>query len=287
MKISELFLSGKPTLSFEVFPPKTSDKYESVREATEAIAALHPSFMSVTCGAGGSTQGFTVGIAKNIQEKYNVTTIAHLTCVSSSADTIHDRLCETRDAGIENILALRGDIPTYEGAHIETDYRHASDLAAAIGRFGGFCVGGACYPDGHPESVSLDADTRHLKLKVDAGCKFLTTQMFFDNDSFYAFVDRAVKYGINVPILAGIMPVTSVSQLGRIRGLSGSALPDKLMKMVARFEDNPTAMKQAGIAFATEQAFELYSNGVSGVHFYTMSKPEIAARLQNNLLGVV
>lgn len=287
MKLTELFASGKPTLSFEVFPPKTSDKYESVRQATEMIAALRPSFMSVTCGAGGSTQGFTVSIARNIQEKTGVITLAHLTCVSSSREGIRKNLLDMRDAGIDNILALRGDLPTYEGARVETDFPHASDLTAVIKSSGDFCVGGACYPEGHPESISLDADMRNLRRKIDAGCDFLTTQMFFDNNIFYDFLDRLAKQGISVPVNAGIMPVTSVAQIGRIRGLSGSTLPPRLLRLAERFEHNPLAMKQAGIAFATEQAFELYSNGVQGVHFYTMNKPEVAAKLQENLSGVV
>ncbi len=287
MKLTDKSFCSKPTLSFEVFPPKTSDKYQSVKAATEEIAALRPSFMSVTCGAGGSTQGFTVSIAGNIQQKYGVITLAHLTCVSSGREKIHTALRDMKQAGIENILALRGDIPTYEGAVIETDFPHACDLIEEIKKFGDFCVGGACYPEGHPESVSREADLRNLKRKVDAGCDFLTTQMFFDNDIFYGFLDRAAALGIDVPVNAGIMPITNAAQVGRIRALSGSTLPQRLLKLIEKFENNPAALKQAGIAYATEQAFELYSNGVKGVHIYTMNKPDVAERIQENLYGVI
>lgn len=287
MKLSDIFATGKSTLSFEVFPPKTSDKYESVKQATEAIAALRPSFMSVTCGAGGSNRGFTVDIARNIQDKYRVITLAHLTCVATPRDGIDQSLESMAESGIHNILALRGDMPTYEGARVERDFAHASDLAAHISAHGGFCIGGACYPEGHPESISPEADLRNLRIKVEAGCEFLTTQMFFDNDSFYRFRERTEAEGISVPLIAGIMPLTGISQLGRIRALSGVPLPRKLLRIAERFEDNPLALRQAGIAYATEQAFELYSNGTRGVHIYTMNKPEVAEKIQNNLSGVI
>ncbi len=287
MKLTELFARGRTTLSFEVFPPKTSDKYDSVKEATEAIAKLSPAFMSVTCGAGGSTEGFTVSIAKNIQDKFGVMPLVHLTCVSSSKENIRESLAKIKEAGIKNILALRGDMPAYEGAVIHRDFIHASDLVAEIKRFGDFCVGGACYPEGHPESPNLDDDIENLMKKVDAGCDFLTTQMFFDNNIFYSFLEKLEKKGINVPVNPGIMPITNAKQIKRIFDLSGKTLPRRFAKIVEKFGEDPESMKQAGIVYATEQVIDLYASGIKNVHIYTMNKPDVAARVMDNISAII
>ena len=286
MKITDIITGKKPCLSFEVFPPKTSDKFESVSSATKAIAALKPGFMSVTYGAGGGTSKYTADIAQNIQEEYGVTSIAHLTCVSSTREEIGERLSDLRSRGIENILALRGDIPA--GLDMSSlQYSHASELIKDIRAFGGFTIGGACYPEGHPESKNSREDVDFLKRKVEAGCEFLTTQMFFDNNIFYNFLYRVREAGINVPVIAGIMPVTAAAQIKRICSISGTALPQRFVRIVDRFGDDPAAMLQAGVAFATEQIIDLIANGVNAVHIYSMNKPQVAAMIKANLSDIL
>ena len=286
MKIIDIIKSEKPTLSMEVFPPKTTDTFESVKSATEAIAALKPDFMSVTYGAGGGTSQFTADIAGNIQDKYDVPVLAHLTCVSSSKEQIHKQLELLRSKGIENILALRGDIP--DGMSREhLDYSFANELTKEIKEFGGFCIGGACYPESHPESENSFDDLKRLKEKVDAGCEFLTTQMFFDNNLLYNFIYRARNAGIDVPVVAGIMPVTNPKSIKRICRISGSALPQRFVRIVDRYGDNPEAMKQAGIAYATEQIIDLYANGVKAVHVYSMNKPDVAQKIMENVSAII
>ncbi|MDO4295232.1 MAG: methylenetetrahydrofolate reductase [NAD(P)H] [bacterium] len=280
MKIKDILAQGKPTLSFEVFPPKTEDKYESVEAAALAIAKLHPSFMSVTYGAGGGTSRYTVAIADEIQ-KQGVTPLAHLTCVSSTKEKVHQVLEELKEKNIENVLALRGDIPK-EGTTAH-DYRYASELIAEIREAGDFCIGAACYPEGHVESANKTEDILHLKEKVEAGCDFVTTQMFFDNNILYNYLYRIREKGITVPVIAGIMPVTNSSQIQRICQLSGTYLPTRFKAIVDRFGDNPAAMKQAGIAYATEQIIDLIANGVNGIHIYSMNKPDVAESIQKNL----
>ncbi len=285
MKITDVINSGKLSLSFEVFPPKTSDAFESVKTATEKIAKLKPSYMSVTYGAGGGTSEYTLKIAENLKN-HGVPALAHLSCVTSSKDEIHAKLTELREHGIENILALRGDIP--EDQHLlKTDYRYASELTEDIRAFGGFCVGGACYPESHPESESSFADIDNLRRKVEAGCEFLSTQMFFDNNIYYNFLYRLNNAGVNVPVVAGIMPVTNPKSIKRICRISGSALPQRFVRIVDRFGDDPEAMAQAGIAYATEQIIDLFANGVKAVHVYSMNKPEIAEKIKNNVSGII
>ena len=286
MKIIDIIKSEKPTLSMEVFPPKTTDNFEVVRIATEKIAAQSPDFMSVTYGAGGGTSRFTADIAGNIQDKYDVPVLAHLTCVSSSKEQIHAQLELLKSKGIENILALRGDMP--EGMEKEhLDYHFAAELIREIKEYGGFCIGGACYPESHPESATSFDDMKHLKEKVDAGCEFLTTQMFFDNNLLYNFIYRARNAGINVPVVAGIMPVTNPKSIKRICRISGSALPQRFVRIVDRYGDNPEAMKQAGIAYATEQIIDLYANGVRAVHVYSMNKPDVAQKIMENISAII
>ncbi len=289
MKIKDIFENGKSTLSFEVFPPKTSDVYDSVEAATTEIAKLSPDFMSVTYGAGGGTSDYTVKIASNIQKKCDVPTLAHLTCVSSEKADIIKQLTLLKENNIQNIMALRGDIPENADLSKKRDYNYASQLIEEIKNFDGnfFCIGGACYPEGHTESLSQKDDILHLKEKVDAGCDFLTTQMFFDNNILYKFLCKLRDVGINVPVVAGIMPVTNAKQIKRICKLSGTYLPGKFVNIVEAFGDDPDAMKQAGIAYATEQIIDLISNGVKNIHVYSMNKPDIALSIQNNLSQII
>ena len=280
MKIRDILAEGKPTLSFEVFPPKTEDKLDSVEAAALEIAALKPAFMSVTYGAGGGTSSYTADIASAIKDR-GVTPLAHLTCVSSTREKVHSVLQELKDRGIENVLALRGDIPA--DGRVEKDYHYASELIHEIKEAGDFCIGAACYPEGHVESVNKTADIRHLKEKVEAGCDFVTTQMFFDNNILYNYLYRIREQGITVPVVAGIMPVTNAAQIKRICAMSGTYLPSRFKAIVDRFGDNPAAMKQAGIAYATEQIIDLIANHVNGIHVYSMNKPDVAAQIKQSL----
>lgn len=284
MKITDIIKSKNAVLSFEVFPPKTDDKFESVAEAVDKIAALKPDFMSVTYGAGGGTSEYTVKISRHIKQ-LGVNSVAHLSCISSTRRDVQDKLLQLKEAGIENILALRGDIPKDFKGNLE--YSYASELVSEIKKFGGFCIGGACYPEGHPESETLYSDIQNLKRKVDAGCDYLTTQMFFDNDLFYSFLAKCYSAGITVPIIPGIMPITRVAQARRTIALSGSPLPAKFRRVLDRFGDNPDAMRQAGVAYATEQIIDLYANGIKAVHVYSMNKPEVAAAIRANLSSII
>lgn len=285
MKIKDILGQGKPTLSFEVFPPKTEDKYESVEKAAVEIAGLSPAFMSVTYGAGGGTSRYTVDIASMLSNTYQVPALAHLTCVSSTKSQVHQVLEELKERNLENVLALRGDIP--KDGVVETDYRYASQLIYEIKQTGDFCVGAACYPEGHVESVNKTADIGYLKEKVEAGCDFVTTQMFFDNNILYNYLYRIRERGITVPVVAGIMPVTNVAQIKRICQMSGTYLPARFKAILDRFGDNPAAMKQAGIAYATEQIIDLIANGVNGIHVYSMNKPDVAKRIMDSLSEIL
>ena len=283
MKIIDILKGEKPSLSFEVFPPKTDALFESVQNAITEISELKPSFMSVTYGAGGGT---TVAIAEGIQKKSGVTALAHLSCISSTKDLIRQKLQELKEKGIENILALRGDIP--EGMVVENpDYKYASDLTKEIRDFGGFCIGGACYPEGHPESENSREDILNLKKKVDAGCQFLTTQMFFDNNVLYNFMYKIREAGITVPIVAGIMPVTNGKQISRICRLSGTILPARFKAIVDKWGTDKEAMTQAGIAYATDQIIDLLANGINGIHVYSMNNPFVAREIQKNLKSLI
>ncbi len=285
MKIRDILAEGKPTLSFEVFPPKTADNYKSVEAAALEIAGIDPAFMSVTYGAGGGTSQYTVQIASTIQKAARVTPLAHLTCVSSTWQRVKEILAELKENQIENVLALRGDIP--EGGPVAHDYQYASQLIYDIKQSGDFCIGAACYPEGHVESVNKTQDILYLKEKVEAGCDFVTTQMFFDNNILYNYLYRIREKGITVPVIAGIMPVTNVKQINRICKMSGTYLPSRFKAIVDRFGDNPAAMKQAGIAYATEQIIDLIANGVNNIHVYSMNKPDVAVRIKESLSQIV
>lgn len=286
MKIIDIITGDKPSLSFEVFPPKTSDKFESIKSATEEIAKLNPSFMSVTYGAGGGTSDFTVSIADNLQKNFGVTSLAHLTCISSTKEKVHNQLEKLKANGIENIMALRGDIP--EGMSLEKlDYHYASELITEIAQTGDFCIGGACYPESHPESESSFEDVKHLKEKVECGCQFLTTQMFFDNNVLYNFMYRIREAGINVPVVAGIMPVTNAKSIKRICSMNNSLLPQRFVRIVDKYGYDSEKMKQAGIAYATQQIVDLYANGINAVHVYSMNKPDVAAEILRNVSELI
>lgn len=280
MFIRDIFNSKKPVLSFEIFPPKQESKVEEVEKAVKEMANLPIDYMSVTYGAGGSNSKNTARIASYMKDNLSVTSLAHLTCVANTKDDIENILNEYKSLGIENILALRGDKPRDYDGELFPGYSHASELAEAIKKHGCFCVGGACYPECHPDSPNIDVDIENLKNKVDSGVDFLVTQMFFDNNAFYNFRDKMIKKGINVPVTAGIMPLTNAGQIQRMAILSGGAsMPSKFMKMISRYEDNPAALKQAGIAYAVDQIIELVSNDIDGIHLYTMNKPETAEKI--------
>lgn len=290
MKIIERLNSKKLSLSFEVFPPKTDSNFDSVKTATEEIAVLNPSFMSVTYGAGGGTSNYTLDIAKNIEKTYGVPTLAHLTCVSSDKETVKKRIEDFKKSGISNIMALRGDLtPELEKSNRNGwDYRYAVDLIREIKDFDGdFCIGGACYPEVHPESENQKTDILHLKEKVDAGCDFLATQMFFDNNLLYNFMYKIREAGINVPIVAGIMPIVNQNQVERAIKLSGSFMPQRFKSLVDKFGDCPKAMKQAGIAYATDQIIDLFANNITNVHIYTMNRSDVALSIKNNLSDIL
>ena len=287
MKIRDLITQDKATLSFEVFPPKKDTDFADVEAAALGIAAFKPDYMSVTYGAGGSTKGHTIQLAQEIQEKYDVPTIAHLTCVCASKEGIKTALADMKNAGIENILALRGDIPKNYDGQVFAEFSHASELVELIKETGDFCVGGACYPEVHPDSANKHEDIIGLKKKVDAGCDYLTTQMFFDNNIFFNFMYRSREAGISVPIIPGIMPITRRVQVKNAVKLSGCNVPERFKSIVDAFGDTEAAMRQAGIAYATDQIIDLMANGVKHIHVYSMNKPEVAVGIQKNLSEIL
>ena len=287
MKISEILRENPITISMEVFPPKSDVRLESVRETVREISRLHPAFVSCTYGAGGGTSRYTVEIAQDIMDE-GVASMAHLTCISSTRDTVKDQIGRIRDAGIENILALRGDIPEGMDFPHPRYYEHAVQLVEEIRReYPQACIGGACYPEKHPDAPNKDEDILRIKEKVDAGCDFLTTQMFFNNSIYYNYLYRLREAGVKVPILAGIMPVTSRRQMERSIQLSGCVIPPELTALADRFGDSPAAMQQAGILYASHQIIDLIANGCGHIHVYTMNKPEVAAGILNNLKGIL
>ncbi len=290
MKIIDLLKNDTLSLSFEVFPPKTETSFESVKSATEEIAKLKPSFMSVTYGAGGGTSRYTLDIAENIDKLYGVPTLAHLTCVSSTKETVKSKINDIKSSGIKNVMALRGDIPE-ELKNTDRncwDYHYAAELIYELkSADSDFCIGAACYPEIHPESVNQTEDIKHLKEKVNAGADFLTTQMFFDNNLLYNFLYKIREAGITVPVIPGIMPITNANQVARAIKLSGSFMPQRFKSLVDKFGKDANAMKQAGIAYATDQIIDLYANGITNVHIYSMNKPEVAQKIQSNLSDIL
>lgn len=290
MTITEVLKERRYALSFEIFPPKTDAGYDSVRAAAQAIAGLSPAFISVTYGAGGGTSAYTLELASRIRQDSGVPSLAHLTCISSTKDTVRSRIRQFRDAGIENVMALRGDIPPAlaDADRSSWDYHHATDLIADIKALApGLCIGGACYPEVHPESADQRQDIRFLKQKVEAGCNFLTTQMFFDNTLLYNFLYKIREAGITAPVLPGIMPITNTKMLQRAVHLSGSFVPQRFKALADVFGGDPAAMLTAGLAYATDQIIDLFANGLTHVHVYTMNRPEVAARLCENLANIL
>lgn len=288
MKITDILSSKKTTLSFEIFPPKKQSAFDSVRQTALRLSAIHPDFISITYGAGGSTQTNTSDLASAI-EKSGTAALAHLTCVRSTKEQLQKTIDMLKEKGISNILALRGDLPkdSFEGENLfPSGMFHASDLVPIL-KQNDFCVGGACYPEGHPESANRELDIENLKFKVDAGVDFLTTQMIFDNDMLYSFMYRLQAAGIHVPVLAGIMPITNANQVSRMVDLSNAYIPRKLLSFCDRFRNDAEAMKQAGIAYATDQIIDLISNGIRGIHIYTMNKPEIAEAILGNISSIL
>lgn len=284
--IRDMFAKNDVTVSFEVFPPKQDMGFASVQQAVTQLSKLSPHYMSVTCGAGGSTGGNTVAIAKLLQE-LGTTALAHLTCVDATRAQIAQRLAQMQAAGIRNVLALRGDLPQDRAFPVQDGFHYAAELVACIKEAGTFCVGAACYPEGHTQCANKSQDLQHLKQKVDAGCDFLVTQMFFDNTVLYSFLYNALKIGIDVPITAGIMPVTNPRQIDRMRLLSGATLSARLVSILDRFGDNEAALKQAGIAYAIDQIVDLVANGVRGIHIYTMNKPDVAQQICESLSEIL
>jgi methylenetetrahydrofolate reductase (NADPH) len=287
MKIVTMLKTGTPTLSYEVFPPTCATANERIMAAARAIAGLQPDFMSVTCSPAGPASN-TAAVASEIQNGYGIPAIAHLTCSGLDEAGLRAQIALLRDRGIENVLALRGDIQ--KGREGESDswrFRHAVELVRILKSETGFCVGAACYPEAHPESACMREDLDYLKEKVAAGCDFLATQMFFDNNLFYSYVCKLREAGIDVPVVAGIMPVTNAKSVVRIAKISGTQFTPRFRAIIDKFGDSPEAMKQAGIAYATDQIIDLYANGVSAVHVYTMNKPDVAAKIRENLSEIV
>ena len=282
MKVSELLKSDKVTISVELFPPKKGSQLENYKAIVGRMAELKPSYISCTYGATGGTSDYTVEIADTINS-YGIPAIAHLTCASSTKEKVQSVIKELKDRKIENILALRGDIPEDADFPLPDQYHHAIELIGEIKEIGDFCIGGACYPEGHPEAATMEEDLQHLKEKVEAGCDYLTTQMFFDNNIYYRFLYKALAKGINVPVVPGIMPVTNAAQVKRTISLTGNLVPAKFLSIVDRFGSNPEAMKQAGIAYATEQIIDLIANGVNHIHIYSMNKPDVAGSIMDKL----
>lgn len=290
MKLSDMLKSDSLSLSFEVFPPKNTSSFETVEKAVFEIAKLNPSFMSVTYGAGGGTSQYTLEIARDIKDKFGVPSISHLTCVSSTKETVKEQLLSIREAGIKNIMALRGDIPKDRINEDRSlwDYRNAVELVREIKELDpDICIGGACYPECHPESPDRKTDIWYLKEKVDAGCDFLTTQMFFDNNLLYSFLYKIREAGITVPVVPGIMPITNAKQIKRALQLSSAHIPQRFMSLIDMFGESPESMLQCGIIYATDQIIDLYANGITNVHVYSMNNPIVAEKICENLSSII
>jgi len=287
MKISQIFEKKKPVLSFEIFPPKRDGDLDSIFKTIDALAQLSPDYISVTYGAAGSERSnSTLDMASFIKKEYHIESLAHLTCVSSSKDEIDRIFDKFEEEGIENILALRGDL-TEELRASDRPFEYASDLISYIKQKRSFSVGAACYPEGHVEAKSRTVDLIHLRDKVNMGADFLVTQLFFDNEKFYDFRNEVRSLDIDIPLTVGIMPVLNAKQIQRMVALSGASLPEKFQKIMTKYEHKPQALHDAGIIYASEQLVDLLSNGVDGIHLYVMNKPEIARQLVNNVSNVL
>ena len=284
MKIKDILSGGRPSVSFEIFPPRKDAPFAPVKETVKRLARQRPTFISVTYGAAGGAKANTADIAKFVQS-CGVPALAHLTCLTATRESLAGEIASLRKAGIENILCLRGDAPK-DSDPPPGCFAHAVDLVRALRR-SRFCLGGACYPECHPECAHMADEIGYLREKVDAGLDFVTTQMFFDNNIFYRYLAKLRDRGVTVPVIAGIMPVTNGTQIARICSLSGTYLPSRFKAIVDKFGDRPEAMLDAGVAYATEQIVDLFANGVNAVHIYTMNKPEVAERIMANLRGIL
>lgn len=287
MRISQALATQRPFFSFEFFPPKTEEAREHLLETARTLRELRPAFVSITYGAGGSTRARTIEVSKQIQNEVGLNVMAHVTCVASSRADLRAVLSDLEAAGIENVLALRGD-PPKDGALFEapaSGFAHASDLAAMLARNYHFCLGGACYPEKHPEAASLEDDLQNLKRKVDAGAEFLITQLFFDNDKYFEFVDRARRLGITVPILPGIMPITNYEQIQRFTAMCGATIPPKLLAELQVRREEPKAVEELGVAYAALQCTDLLRRGAPGIHFYTLNKSPATRAIVSALLA--
>jgi methylenetetrahydrofolate reductase (NADPH) len=286
MRIASLFEHKKTVLSFEVFPPKKTSPIETIYNTLDELKGLKPDFISVTYGAGGNAgDTATSQIASAIKNKYNIEPLAHLTCVNYTKPEIEMILDRLEGCGIENILALRGD--RNPDISPKNHFRYASELVAFIKERGGFYISGACYPEGHIDSENMDEDIKNLKIKVEAGAEHLISQLFFDNNFFFHFLEKVRKAGIKVPVEAGIMPVVNKAQIERMVTLCGASLPPKFVKMLQRFEASPEALRDAGIAYAVDQIVDLISQGVDGIHLYTMNNAYIARKISESISGLI
>lgn len=285
MLIKDLFKQKKPVVSFEIFPPKPNYPIETIYDTIDSLSDLKPDFISVTYGAGGTSKSRTVDIASTIKNKYNIEALAHLTCVSSTKTEIDNILDELRANNVNNILAMRGDIPQDPNFDFPDPlhFQYAKDLIERINRRDGFSIGAACYPEGHIEATSKVDDLKYLKQKVDANTDFLITQLFFDNEIFFDFMEKIDLMGIKIPVTAGILPVLNINQMNRIVQLSGCSIPPKFKRILDKYEHNPEALREAGTAYAIEQIIDLLSWGIDGVHIYTMNKPDTTRRIMENI----
>lgn len=284
MYIKDLFNTKKTVISFETFPPKEDSAFESVINAINEIAKMKPDYISVTYGAGGGTSKNTVEIVSKIENELNVTALAHLTCISSTKKEINDILNKLKQNNIHNILALRGDIPSDIDYNKNLDYKYAYELIGDIKRFGDFCVAAACYPECHQDCDSIQKDIEHLKLKVDMGVDFLISQLFFDNNKMYEFIDKIHSKNINIPIEAGIMPITNPKQINKMVVLSGASIPKEFKLMIEKYSNDIISLKKAGIEFAIKQIEGLIDYGINGVHIYTMNKPDVAQQIIKSII---
>jgi methylenetetrahydrofolate reductase (NADPH) len=289
VKIKKLFENKKIVLSFEIFPPKKNYPIDTIYKTIEELSELSPDYISVTYGASGTSESHrTLEIASLIKNKYNIESLAHLTCINSSKDKIFNLLEELKNNNVENILALRGDLPIEnKNFPMPHQYKYAVDLIKHIKSFGHFSIGAACYPEGHIESKNIDNEIIYLKEKIDVGTDYLISQLFFENEHFYSFINKLEKNNIKIPVQAGIMPVINKKQIEKIVFLSGAYLPEKFLKILNTYEDNPKALEDAGIAYACDQIVDLITSGVRGIHLYAMNRPKVIKRIISNISSIL
>ena len=287
MKIIDKFKEKNPLISFEIFPPKADYPIDTIFNAIDELYNMDPDFMSVTYGAGGSTKDKTVEISSYIQNRYNLTSIAHVTCISSAKSEISNILNSLEENNVQNVLALRGDYPKDSAIALPIDgFKNSVELIEHFKRNSNLCVGAACYPEKHPDASNLNEDIDFLKRKMDAGADFLVTQMFFDNELFYDFYDKAVQKGVNLPIITGIMPILNKNQINTIVNLTGNSIPKKFERLLTKYSDNPEALREAGMSYAVSQIIDLLSWGVDGIHIYTMNKPSTARKILGSISAI-